>query len=257
MESLARHAVSLEKRLGVPAERLLTLPEDRSNPEAMADVYRALGRPDAPEGYAVQVVEGAPDYIAAYAGDLAKELHGLGASKAIVDKVVELTNRTYEAQIKAQNDASAADQVKIDGELKAQWGDQTDAMKQAVTNLLKDEIDATPNLKGEEKAARWEALKDELAGGLGKSPILFGLLARQVQARLEGNPLPAGDLAQSLGGALSVDQAKAAKNAFQADKTKMEAWRDAKHPNHKAVVGELERYNKVIVGASRKKINSQ
>ena len=250
---MARAYVGMEKRLGVPADRLLTLPEDRANPEAMADVYRALGRPDAPDGYAVKVADGAPEYLSSYAKDLATELHPLGASKAVLDKVVEITNRSYEAQLKAQNDATAADQVKIDAELKAQWGDQTDNMRQAVNNLLKDEIDATPNLTAEQKAARWEALKDEIAGGLGKSPLLFGYLAKQVQARMEGKPLVPGDAKPGLGGVLSKDQAIANKNAFQADPAKMEAWRDATHPLHKQVMEEMKRYNAAIVGVRKSK----
>jgi hypothetical protein len=41
----------LEKLRGVPAERLLTLPEDMNNAEAMGEIYTRLGRPEKAEEY--------------------------------------------------------------------------------------------------------------------------------------------------------------------------------------------------------------
>ena len=50
-DALATSYKNLESLRGVPAERLMTLPDDMSNRDAMLPVYAKLGHPESVEGY--------------------------------------------------------------------------------------------------------------------------------------------------------------------------------------------------------------
>lgn len=238
---MAKSYLTLERARGAPADRVLVLPEDRANPEAMAGIYRALGRPETPDGYGVSVPDTAPDVAKAFAADLPKELHALGAPKPVVDKLVEMINTHSTNAVKAENDRAAADQAQVDAFIKAEWGDDADFIRGEVINLMKDAA-----------GDQFDALREELAGNLGKSPILFKYLASQVKARVEGQPLPPGGKGGGFGGRMSVSDAQAAKNAFLADKTKQEAWRTKGHPLHNDAVAEFNRYNEIIISGNKK-----
>ncbi len=208
----------------------------------MDPIYRALGRPDAPDGYGVKVADGLPEYVSKFAGELATELHGLGATTTQMTKIVDVLNKHSAAQIEAENDVTAADQAKVDDFVKSQWGENAEVMRKEVTNLLK-----------EAAGPEFAALQEELAGNLGKSPILFKFLAGLVNARFEGKPMPAGAHGSGFAGAMSLADAQAAKNAFHADANKREAWTNRAHPGHTQAVAEMDRLNGIIVSARKAK----
>ena len=238
---MAKAYLTLERARGAPADRVLVVPEDRANAEAMAPLYRAMGRPDTPEAYGVSVADGSPELARAFAADLPAQLHPLGVSKAAMDKVVELVNTHATNAVKAENDRIAADQAKVDEYVRSQWGDNADAMRKQVTELLRDAA-----------GKDFDALAEELSGGLGKSPVLFKFLAGLVNQRAEGGTLPAGGQGGTFRGIMSVADAQTAKNAFLADKSKLEAWRTKGHPQHDAAVAEFNRYNEIIVTGNKK-----
>lgn len=240
-EELARSYVALEKARGVPPERLLTLPEDMTNPEGLAPIYRALGCPDAPEGYGVVTPETAPDVVKSFLGELPKEMHAVGATKAQVEKFVGLVNKFTETQLQTETDANTAAQKQVDDWLKSEYGDQAEDARKQVINLLKDAA-----------GDQFPALQEELAGKMGTSPILFKALMGLVNARREGG---LGEKGDGKGGGfekiMGASDAQAAKNAFFADPNKVAAWKDASHPQHKTALAEMDTINRAIVNARK------
>ena len=75
--ALASSYQNLEKLRGVPEERLLSLPADMSDLEAMSPVYTKLGRPDEAAGYTNVLGEGFNDDVFKSIAETAHQL-GLG-----------------------------------------------------------------------------------------------------------------------------------------------------------------------------------
>lgn len=104
---------------GVPAERIIKLPEDLNAPKALDDVYKRLGRPEKSDGYEIQIPDGAqPDFA-----NWAKEtFHGLGLSKAQGENLSKVWNeRIGQMNAKFVEDQKVAVAQQIET-LKTKWG---------------------------------------------------------------------------------------------------------------------------------------
>ena len=112
----------LERFRGVPEDRLLKLPSDRSDTEAMDAVYRKLGRPDTADGY---TLDGKPyDDNSAWARDV---FHGARLTNDQAAKVLEGWNGHLDQVIEAQREEFAR-QVQVDvQELRREWGQAYEA----------------------------------------------------------------------------------------------------------------------------------
>lgn len=62
IEDMAKSYVSAAKMVGMDKQQLLRLPSE-DTPEAMAEVWNKLGRPEAPDKYEVKAFEAVKDYI--------------------------------------------------------------------------------------------------------------------------------------------------------------------------------------------------
>ena len=117
-EALASAYWNLEKTRGVPADRLLTLPAD-DKPESWSPIYNRLGRPEKPEGYEVQGVEGTPaDFIAWQR----ETYHELGLTKKQGEALSKKWNELVTASGAHDQQAS---KEKLQGQinsLKKEWG---------------------------------------------------------------------------------------------------------------------------------------
>lgn len=137
----------LEKMRGVPAQRLLTLPENADDKDAWSAIYGRLGRPDAPEGYELPTVEGGEGGL-----DLTPDFRGwahqAGLSQPQAKALAEAFNARMQAVVQSREQELAERATVEEGELKRAWGQEYDAnvitAKKAATTLgLKDtEVDA-------------------------------------------------------------------------------------------------------------------
>jgi hypothetical protein len=227
-EDVGRMLVAAEKRLGVPADRLLTMPDKPDDPEAWGKVWNALGRPEKPEDYGVQLGEGATDADKAFMDKFVSKAHAAGANKAVIAASVEVFNemvqQAHEQQAEADKQAA---QHALDVTAKA-WGAKADVYKAEIPKLL-DTIGAELKIEG---------LVDKLnAVGLGNSPELLQVFAAITDKLAEHDGLPGGGQA---GGntTLTPDQARAARLALESDAEKGVALRDRNHKNHAAVMAE-------------------
>jgi len=113
------------------------------------EIYRrAMGIPDDPEGYNVQVPEGMADY---YDADGFKEtvaaLHGANLTPAQVKAVMDIDVKRLKDGIEAQKTADAAARQETETVLKELWGDKFD------TNLLLANRVIAENVADEDKEA--------------------------------------------------------------------------------------------------------
>lgn len=157
---------NLEKLRGVPAERLLKLPEKADDAAAMAEVYDRLGRPEAPDKYTRA---------------LAEEFHD-DTYKAIAAKAHEL----------GLNDAQFKGMQEVTASLAAQLQDAQDEASAAAFDEWKSK-----NADGFNAAARAMAQagvsEEQLEGILsGDKTALYGFLAK-VGAGLNEKPIEQGD----------------------------------------------------------------
>lgn len=112
---------SLETLIGGEKIPLPKNPEDKDGYDRL---YKALGRPDTPEGYKLPVPDGSDGAFAKLAAGMFHEA-GLGAHQAAV-----LTERWNTAQAQAAQAQEAAFEVQSGqqmGELKTEWGDRFNA----------------------------------------------------------------------------------------------------------------------------------
>lgn len=113
-----------EKKLGVPADRLLALPKDDNDAEGFRAAMLKLGLPETPDGYGLQAPEGDP-------GTFIKEatgwMHELGIPKRQAHGLAEKWNGYVQAQQQSREAELNAKATKDIDSLKTELGDQYDA----------------------------------------------------------------------------------------------------------------------------------
>lgn len=134
---------SLEKMIGVPAERVLKLPEKPDDP-AWADVHKRLGMaaPDKPEDYELPVPEGFRDDYAKAVAAKAKEL---GIPKHMLKGMAEWQNGFVKQQIEAEEKATEMRVNQSLAELRMEWGSAHDETM-ALAKRAEEQVKATAGL---------------------------------------------------------------------------------------------------------------
>lgn len=117
---------NLEKLRGVPADRLLTLPENMDDAEAMKPVYERLGlaAPASADEYGFASMEGADAQSAEIYSNLALK-HGIPVkqAQAVFADILALSAETRTASLNEVAEETAAEL----GRLQAEWGSHYDA----------------------------------------------------------------------------------------------------------------------------------
>ncbi len=125
-DSLLDSYRNLEKLRGVPEKRLLTLPENMEDAEAMKPVMARLGlaAPEKPEDYGFVTMEGAdPEF----SGTAQTWMHEIGVPPKMATAIAERWNK-YAAERAAADDAAYAETVAVEkGQLQAEQGAKFDA----------------------------------------------------------------------------------------------------------------------------------
>lgn len=222
-----RHLTSLK---GAKANELLKIPAkpQDADPEAWAPIHKALGVPDDPKDYKIEV---APE-AAADAPALVETLRELGGEAklqpaqmaAVVNKLNELGKKAVEAEaaaLKAETEETTAT-------LNKEWGAAAEGNRRGIGKLIRDA------LGGEIDEAAQADLETKIGSNLTVSRVLAFALGKMAEPENpEGEAQRAASAKQ-----LTPAAATAALNAFYADPEKMKALNDGKHPQHKAVLAE-------------------
>lgn len=229
VEDALKAHLHLYKARGVPAERLLVIPDKPQDqaPEDWAALHKALGVPDDPKGYDIKL---APE-AAADAPELEGVLRDLGAKAklqpsqmaAIIDTLNSMGVQAAEAEAKALEKEAQATTAELDRE----WGAAAEGNRRAIGKLL---VDANGGKLDEAALA-------DLTSKIGNSPAVARALAYAAQKMAE----PGAPEGQGGGGQtrqMTPAEATASLNVFYADKDKVAALNDRKHPQHGAVLQE-------------------
>jgi len=111
----------LEGAVGTPPERLLRLPADPNDTEAMGAIYRRLGHPETAEGYefpAVEVPEGQVDLMPWFRESAHKRNMPSGMAEGMVQDYLAFAQEQAAKHVEALN---LRDQTELDA-LKTEWG---------------------------------------------------------------------------------------------------------------------------------------
>jgi hypothetical protein len=111
---------NLEKLMGTPKERLLRLPENMEDQQAMGEIYAKLGRPNSPDDYKIEADKqnGNPEFAKFLKNTFFE--NGLTTKQAlgIVNKWNEMQT-SYTKQVQEQQSAQNEQQM---NNLKKEWG---------------------------------------------------------------------------------------------------------------------------------------
>lgn len=230
VDELAKAHAHLTKLKGATANELLKIPAkpQDQDPDAWAPIHKALGVPDDPKDYKIEL---APE-AAADAPALVESLRGLGAEAklqpaqmaAVVNKLNELGKQAAEqeaAELKAETE-------EVTATLNKEWGAAAEGNRRGIGKLIRDA------LGGEIDEAAQADLETKIGSNLTVSRVLAHALGKMAEPENpEGEAQRAAAARQ-----LTPAAATAALNAFYADPEKMKALNDGKHPQHKAVLAE-------------------
>lgn len=220
---------------GVPADRLLRLPEDLGDSEQMAEVYGRLGRPGTAEEYDFGELSEQMGETELLSGFRSKA-HEMGLSNAQAAGLAGW----YQEQLTAHLEAEAANPegspeeiaAQVDTKLREQFGNAT-ALRKEEARIAAREL-----FPGEEGKGTLEAIEAALSGGAGGdvdgAVALITLMAKVHGTLAEGGgPAPG-----SAGGfnVMSPAEALAEIDRFHADPNVQDALNDKMHPDHKKVI---------------------
>lgn len=185
----------LEGFRGVPAERLLTLPEGDA-PEAWGQFYDRLGRPKTPDDYKLPLPEGDDGAFAKVAG---KWLHEAGLTTKQAQTVAAKWNEHHTETAKAAAEAAKKRDGAQTETLKHKWGNQYDsnwkiAEKAAARFEMSDEtLQALRSAMGAGGAVeflyeigRSFGVDGGFVDGDGQPRTGFGMTREQALAKIDG-----------------------------------------------------------------------
>ena len=215
VDKLAKSYVNLVKKMGVPAEQLLRLPQSG---ESYDDVYNALGRPEDHDGY--QLGDYSPEDTANY-----REIaHQLGLNNDQASALYDIYQQDMQNRMDEEDAEFEQFEVENLQELQQEWGDKfnhnLEMARRAFMNF------ATP-----------EAVKVLEETGMGNHPELLKVFARIGEVLAEDSVLPGSNNAV-LGG-VNPASAQQQINELMSDTEFRNAYQDGYHPGHKEAVEKM------------------
>lgn len=173
-EQLAERYQSLEKKLGVPADRLLRLPEKMEGDEAKA-IWERLGAPKEAKGYelAKDKADADPQFTTWAEG----MFHKNNLTKAQAIGVVAEYEAYAKAQIASQTEARSNAMKQADVTLKKEWGPHYEAninicsQGAKILGLDKATLDTMEAIQGREKLFK---TLQKIGASVGESAFVDG-----------------------------------------------------------------------------------
>lgn len=229
VDDLAKAHAHLTKLKGATANELLKIPakpQDQA-PDDWAPIHKALGVPDDPKDYKIEL---APE-AAADAPELANVLRELGGKAkfqpAQMAAVIETLNTLGQKAAAAEAAELEAETRTVTETLNKEWGAAAEGNRRGIGKLIRDALGGQID----------EAAQADLESKLGSNLTLSRVLAHAIgkMAEPEG---PEGGAATPSTRQLTPTAAQAAVNALYGDAEKMKALNNRSHPQHKAVLEE-------------------
>lgn len=181
--------INLEKYQGVPADKILKLPDENNTDEVNA-FYNKLGRPEKAEDYKFEIAEGQDDSIAKA---IAPELFKAGLSQ----KQAAAIYKTLEAAKIEQTKAAEAAAVKAEEDLKSEWGTNYDNNLKAAQQAAKIAGVTAEQIEALQKATDYKTVmnmfknlaskfgEDALRGAGDNKQTRFTLTPQQAREKIE------------------------------------------------------------------------
>jgi hypothetical protein len=164
---------NLEKLVGAPKERLLTLPE-KEDDENWNQVWNRLGTPEKADDYQLEMPENADEKLAQWAKET---FHQLKVPKGMAEGFIKAWNERVSGESTEMKEAIEA-KIKQDEEsLKKEWGaayeKNTNIADQAARKfeLTKEELTGLSQIMGPAKAMKF---LHKLGQGVGESQFVGG-----------------------------------------------------------------------------------
>lgn len=225
-EDFVKSYIESQKKMG----NAVWLPGEKDDPtvkaEKMGKIYKALGRPDAADGYPLTKFEGNQDFTPEHLLQLQQWAHTNNLSQpqfeAAADYLINLHKGSFEA-IEAETRAD-------EEALKKEWG--PDLYKRN-SNLAHGAI---RKLGGEGLA---KLLSDR---GLGSKKELVEIFAKVGARMLEDSSIDAGEV----GGAMSKAEAQSKIDAVRANPNDLYHRKFAGKPGHKERVAEMNSWFQIV-----------
>lgn len=180
---------NLEKLQGVPADKLIRLP-DENNADEVNAFYNKLGRPEKAEDYKFEIADGQDDSIAKA---IAPELFKAGLSQ----KQAAAIYKTLEAAKIEQTKAAEAAAVKAEEDLKSEWGTNYDNNLKAAQQAAKIAGVTAEQIEALQKATDYKTVmnmfknlaskfgEDALRGAGDNKQTRFTLTPQQAREKIE------------------------------------------------------------------------
>lgn len=180
---------NLEKFTGVPADKLLKMP-DENNADEVNAFYNKLGRPEKAEDYKFEIADGQDDSIAKA---IAPELFKAGLSQ----KQAAAIYKTLEAAKIEQTKAAEAAAVKAEEDLKSEWGTNYDNNLKAAQQAAKIAGVTAEQIEALQKATDYKTVmnmfknlaskfgEDALRGAGDNKQTRFTLTPQQAREKIE------------------------------------------------------------------------
>ncbi len=209
LEAIKAHRAA-EKRLGAPADELVRFPKDQNDP-AYAEVFKRLGKPDAPAGYDLSPLSPAdkplaPELVSALQEAAHKANMAPGQALAFADAFLKHQNETA---TKAANEASFTQAAEV-ARLDANWGPNKET-NLFVARRAAERLGITPEaVTALEKVSGYAKTMETLLSlgqAMGEARVLQGQGPGQT-------------------GPMSADQATAWIESMKTDKALFQKWYD-------------------------------
>ena len=181
--------INLEKYQGVPADKLIRLP-DENNADEVNAFYKKLGRPDKAEDYKFEIAQGQDDAIAKA---IAPELFKIGLSQ----KQAAAIYKTLENAKIEQGKAAEAAAIKAEEDLKTEWGSNYENNLKAAQQAAKVAGVTAEQIEALQKATDYKTVmnmfknlaskfgEDVLRGAGNNQQSRFTLTPQQAREKIE------------------------------------------------------------------------
>ena len=219
VDKLAKSYVPAVRKMGVPADQLMRVPQNADDP-AWNDVYNSMGRPETPDQYYFD-----ERFADANLDDFRNIAHNLGLSQNQAEKILDMYSQANYDQMQEAETRHGEMQAQGINALQKEWGksynENVELARRAFTNF-----------------ASKEALDIMEDSGLGNHPEIVKMFSK-IGNLLKEDGIMVGE--PGIGDALSPAMAQEKIDNNLGDSEFNKIYLDKTHPQHQKAVEEMTR----------------
>ena len=219
VDKLAKSYVHAVRKMGVPADQLMRVPQNADDP-AWNDVYNSMGRPETPDQYYFD-----ERFADANLDDFRNIAHNLGLSQNQAEKILDMYSQANYDQMQEAETRHGEMQAQGINALQKEWGksynENVELARRAFTNF-----------------ASKEALDIMEDSGLGNHPEIVKMFSK-IGNLLKEDGIMVGE--PGIGDALSPAMAQEKIDNNLGDSEFNKIYLDKTHPQHQKAVEEMTR----------------